>query len=58
MEHITDAEYIHAKKVCKDLEIKKFGECHSLCFESDTILLGDVFKNFRKIYLKIYDLDL
>ena len=23
MEHITDADYAHAKKVCKDFEIRK-----------------------------------
>ena len=26
MEDITDADYAHAKKVCKDFEIKKLGD--------------------------------
>ena len=26
MEDITDADYVHAKKVCKDFEIKHLGE--------------------------------
>ena len=26
MEHNTDAEYTHVKRVCKDFEIKKFRE--------------------------------
>ena len=25
MEHITGADYIHAKRVCKDFEIKNLG---------------------------------
>ena len=58
IEDITDADYMHAKKVSKDFEIKNVGECHYLCLKSDTLLLTDVFKNFRKICLKIYHLDL
>ena len=29
-EDITDADYIHAKRVCKDFEIKNLGEYHDL----------------------------
>ena len=28
MEAITDSDYIHAKRICKDLEIKNVGENH------------------------------
>ena len=28
MEDIIDADYMHAKKVCKNLEIKTLGEYH------------------------------
>ena len=28
MEDITDADYVHIKRVCKDVEIKKLGEYH------------------------------
>ena len=28
MEDITDADYTHTKRVCKDFERKKFGEYH------------------------------
>ena len=28
MEDITDADYMHAKKVCKDFGIKNLGEYH------------------------------
>ena len=57
MEDITDADYMHAKKLCIDFEIKNLGEYHDLYLKSDTFLLADVFKNFRKICLKIYHLD-
>ena len=57
MEVITDADYIHAKRVCKDFEIKNVGEDHDLYLKSDTLLLADVFENFGKICLKIYHLD-
>ena len=30
MEDITDADYVHAKRVYKDFEIKHLGEYHDL----------------------------
>ena len=57
MEDITDADYMHAKRVCRNFEIKNLGEYHYLYLKSDTLLLADVFENFRKMYLKIYHLD-
>ena len=57
MEDITDADYAHAKRVCKDFEIKNLGEYHDLYVQSDTLLLADVFENFRNMCLKIYELD-
>ena len=45
MEDITDADYIFAKRVCQDFEIKNLGEYHNLYFKSDTLLLTNVFEN-------------
>ena len=58
MKVITDADYVHAKRVCKDFEIKKLGEYHDLHVKSDTLLLADVFENFRNMHHEIYELDL
>ena len=54
IEDTTDANYMHAKRVCKDFEIKNLGEYHDLHPKSDTLLLADV---FDKMCLKIYHLD-
>ena len=52
MEDITDADYAHAKRVCKDFELKNVGEYHDLYVQSDTLLLADAFENFRNGSLK------
>ena len=41
MEDITDVDYAHAKRVCKDFEIKNLGKYHDLYVQSDTLLLAD-----------------
>ena len=56
MEDITDADYMHAKRVCKDFEIKNLGEYHDLYLKSDVLLLADVFETLKKC-LKFYELD-
>ena len=45
MEDITDTDYIQAKRVCKDFEIKKLGEYHDVFVQNDILLLADVFEN-------------
>ena len=57
MEDITDVDYRHAKKVFKNLSNKNLGDYHDLYVQSDTILLADVFENFRNISIKVYQLD-
>ena len=57
MEDITDAYYAHKKRVYKNFEIKHLGEYHVLYVQNDTLLLADVFKNFRNMCTNIYELD-
>ena len=57
MKDIVDADYTHAKRICKDFEIKNLGENHDLYVQSNTLLLTDEFQNFRIMCLKIYKLD-
>ena len=57
MEDIADADYMHAKRVCKVFEIKNLGEYQDFFLKSDTLLLANVFENFIKMCLKIYYLD-
>ena len=45
------------KKNLKNLNKKKLGENHDLYFQSDTLLLVDVFENFRNKCIEIYELD-
>ena len=40
---ITDADYAHAKKDCKDYRMKHLGKHHDLYVQSNTLLLADVF---------------
>ena len=51
MEDISDAEYGHTKEVFKGFEIENLGEYHDLCIENDTLLLDDIFENFRNMCL-------
>ena len=57
MEDITDADYAHGKRVCKDFKIKNLGEYNDLYVQSDTLLLADVFKKIRNMCFEIYELD-
>ena len=56
MEDKTDADSTHAKNVCKDFEMKHLTEHHDLCVQSDTLLLPDVFEEFRNVYVKYVNL--
>ena len=49
MENITDADHRHAKRVFKNLNNKNLGDYHDLYVQSDTLLLADVFENFRNV---------
>ena len=56
-EDITDEDYAHAQKVWKVFKIKNLGEYHDLYVQSNTLLLADVFENFRDKCLDKYQLD-
>ena len=47
LESITDEDYEHDQKVWNVFEIKNPGEYHDLYVQSDTLLLADVYENFR-----------
>ena len=55
MEYITDVDYALVKRVYKDFEIKKLEEYHDLRVQSGTLLLADVFENFRNMSLEIHE---
>ena len=46
MDDLTDSDYNHAKRVCKDFEFKNLGEYLDLYLKRNTLLLVDVFENF------------
>ena len=57
LENISDEDYAHAQKVQEVFEIKNRSEYHDLYVKSDTLLLADVFENFKNMCLEIYELD-
>ena len=57
MEDITDVDYRHRKTVFEYLINKNLGDYHNLYDQSDTLLLADVFENFRNMCIKVYELD-
>ena len=52
MENIDDIDYRHGNNVFKRFKLTNLGEYHDLYVQSDTLLLADVFENFRNTCLK------
>ena len=57
MENISETDYRHANNVFKTFKLTNLGDYHDLYVQSDTLLLADVFENFRKACIKTYELD-
>ena len=57
LEDISDEDYAYAQKVLDVFKIKNLGEYHYLYVQSDTLLLSDIYENFRNMCLNIYELD-
>ena len=57
MEDIDDIDYRYDNNVFNKFKLNKLGDYHDLYVQSDTLLLADVFENFRDMCLKEYELD-
>ena len=57
MEDVTDADDGHTKRVCKNFEIKDLEKCHGFFYQSDMLLLAEIFEEFRNVCLETYELD-
>ena len=57
MENIDDIDYRHGNNMFKKFKLKNLGKYHDLYVQSDTLLLADVFENFRNMCIKVYELD-
>ena len=56
-EGISNIDYVHSQKVWEVFEMKNLGEYHDLHVQIHTLLLADVFENFRTKFIEIYELD-
>ena len=57
LEDITEKDYGHEQKVCEELKLKQLGDYHNLSAQKDTLLLADIFENFRHKCIKTYELE-
>ena len=57
MENIDDIDYRHGNNVFRKFKLKNLGKYHDLFVQSNTLLLADVFENFRNMCIKVYELD-
>ena len=57
LENISEVDFAHASSVFKKFNINNLGEYYDLYVRSDTLLLVDIFENFRQSCLENYELD-
>ena len=57
LEEITDKYHAHTQKVFEELKLNNLDDYDDLYVLSDTLLLADVFENFRNKCIEIYELD-
>ena len=57
MADIDDIDYRPGNNVFKGFKLENLGDYHDLYVQSDTLLLADVFNNFRDMRIKEYELD-
>ena len=55
MEDISKTDYVHANNVFKKFGMNNLGDYHDLYVRSDTLLLADIFENFRQSSLENYE---
>ena len=57
MEDIDDIDYRLGNNVFKGFKLENLGDYHDLYVQGDTLLLADVFNNFRDMCIKEHELD-
>ena len=57
MEGITSIDYRNTKRVHIEFKSINLGDYHDFYVQSDTLLLANVFENFRNKCIEIYELD-
>ena len=57
MKNIDDIDYRRGNNIFNKFKLNNLEEYHDLYVQSDTLLLADVFGNFRNACLKVYELD-
>ena len=57
MEDIDETDYRHGNNVFKSFKLENVGDYHDLYVKIDTLLLADVFENFRDMCIKEYELE-
>ena len=57
LKDVTDKDYKYTQKVYEGFKLKNLGNYPDLYVQGDTLLLADVFENFRNKCIEIYELD-